>query len=165
MPPASNLVRVEVSHSLVVDAPLQTVWKATRNFTRDLAICFPGLTATVEDGGHENRVGDSVRVIPVGEGKFVRERLVTLCDETCTQRYRILMDNEADRKGNPFPGSVENYIGTYHLQELKDGNKTFASWKVQFDTEPEQVQTMTGAIGAGVCQGALEKLRDHFKAK
>jgi hypothetical protein len=150
----------------VIPAPIAKVWSAIRGFSK-LGVTFPHIAdkTTVEGGGPDNIVGETVRVIDLGGGKFVRERLVGMSEEEHSQSYRILMENDADKAGNPFPGSVHDYLGTCSLKEIKDGDRTFAHWVVRFETEAEHVETMRGAINGGVTQGALERMRDHFAGK
>ena len=105
-----------------------------------------------------------IRIIPLGD-KVLRERLVTLSDEAHSFEYRILMDNDDDKAKNPFPGTLHDYVGSFQLHEIKDGNRTYGVWSVRFETEVEKTELMKGVINGGVTEGGLTKLRDHFAKK
>ncbi|KAI9000417.1 polyketide cyclase/dehydrase [Hyaloraphidium curvatum] len=153
--------RVDVEWSTVVDAPVGDVWKLIRNFN-DIK-SWLGVPTTIEGGGPDNQVGATIRVIPLGPGQL-RELLVAHSDEDHYMSYRILM-TEDDKAKNPFPGPIENYIGTLKLTEIKDGNRTFAHWAVKFWTDADKTELLAQVINGGVTQGGLEKLRDHFAKK
>lgn len=75
-----SLARVDVSWSTVVDAPISDVWATIRDFN-GLSKWLPGVATTIEGNGPDNQVGGTIRVIPLGPGKQLRERLVAMSDE------------------------------------------------------------------------------------
>ncbi|KAI9013554.1 hypothetical protein DFJ74DRAFT_771448 [Hyaloraphidium curvatum] len=159
-----SLVRCRVHWSTVVDAPVSQVWAAVRDFTGQLGF-FGYKGFYIEDGGADNRVGATVRVIPAGPGKLVREILEAHSDRERTLTYHILWE-EVDRKRGAFPGSTFDYHGTMRLREVADGDRTYATWDVEFETEPENREKMEHAVMANVTKGLLTKIKNHFaKAK
>jgi hypothetical protein len=154
-----SLIPVSISWSTVIDAPISAVWNTVRTFS-DLA--WLGFSASVQGGGPDNQVGETVRVVTVGD-KAVRERLVTLSDESHVFEYRILMETPEDIAKNLFDATVHGYKATFELQEVKDGNRTFARWSTSFETEVEKAEMMKETLLKLAMQGGLEKLRDSFK--
>jgi uncharacterized protein YndB with AHSA1/START domain len=54
------LARVDVSWSTVIDAPIEAVWKTVRQFSAKEN--WLGIPMSVEGGGADNQVGQTVRL-------------------------------------------------------------------------------------------------------
>lgn len=133
--------------SAIIDAPVEAVWHAVRDFGA-LARRVPGLLdCVIEDGRDPDSVG-CVRSFKLGDGTPVRERLLELDD--C--RYRFAYNYETPA----FP--VENYVAVFELIPVIDGDRTFAQWSATFDEAPADRGRYVGVISSNVFGAGLRSL-------
>ena len=133
--------------SIVIDAPVEAVWAAVRDFG-DLPSWVPGLLdCTIEDGRDPDSVG-CIRSFKLGDGTPVRERLLELDD--CRYRFAYNFETAA------FP--VENYVATFELIPVVDGDRTFARWGATFDEAPADRGKYVGIISEQVFDAGLRSL-------
>ncbi|WP_395676325.1 SRPBCC family protein [Inquilinus sp.] len=143
---------IRVTTSTVVNAPVETVWKAIRDFN-DLPGWHPAIASSkVEDGGTSDRIGCVRSMELAGNGGTIREKLLTLSDSHHTVTYEIL--------AAPMP--VEKYVATLRLIPVTDGNRSFAEWVAEFDVTPENEAAMRKLIGQGVFQTGFDSLKQRF---
>ncbi|WP_343714731.1 SRPBCC family protein [Inquilinus sp.] len=142
---------IRVTTSSVINAPVDTVWQAIRDFN-DLPGWHPRIAESrVEDGGPSDRVG-CVRAMVLAGGGAIRERLLALSDDEHWVRYAILE--------SPMP--VKNYVATLRLLPISDGDRSFAEWSAEFDVPADQEDTMRQTIGQGVFQTGFDSLKQRF---
>ncbi|WP_225768278.1 SRPBCC family protein [Inquilinus sp. Marseille-Q2685] len=142
---------IRVTTSSVINAPVETVWQAIRDFNA-LPDWHPAIASSkVEDGGSPDRIG-CVRSMELAGGGTVRERLLTLSDSEHSVTYAIL--------AAPMP--VENYVATLRLLPVTDGNRSFAEWTAEFDVAAENEAAMRKLIGQGVFQTGFDSLKQRF---
>lgn len=140
----------KVFRSTVVNAPIDDVWEHIRDFNA-LPAWVPSIGASQIEDGHDSSTVGCIRSLTLaGDGGTVRERLLTLCDANRLCTYSIL---EA-----PLP--VENYVATLRLLPVSDGDRTYAEWTAEFDTE--QVDAMRDVIGNAVFMAGLNTLKEKF---
>jgi hypothetical protein len=137
--------------SSVIDAPIDRVWSATRDFN-GLPDWHPGFRdSTIEDGRAGDAVG-AVRHFFLKDGGLLRERLLSLSDHDHAVTYTIL---EA-----PLP--MRNYVSTLRLLPVTDGNRTYAEWTATFEAAESDVAGLIDALGNGVYQGGFDALKQRF---
>lgn len=112
--------------SIVIDAPVEAVWAVVRDFGALASWVSAVSECRVEDGRDGDSVG-CIRSLKLGDGVPVRERLLELDD--CRYRFSYNFETPA------FP--VENYLATFELIPVVDGDRTFAQWSATFDEAPE----------------------------
>ena len=139
----------KVYKSSVINAPVDQVWAYIRDFNELPKWVAPISTSEIEDGKASDSVG-CVRKLTLDNGAVVREQLLTLSDHDHLCTYTIV---EA-----PLP--LENYVSTLKLSAVTDGERTFAEWTGEFDTE--QVQEMSDLVGNGVYQSGFDALKQQF---
>jgi uncharacterized protein YndB with AHSA1/START domain len=143
---------IRVTTSSVINAPVDTLWQAIRDFNA-LPDWHPAIASSkVEDGGPSDRIGCIRSMELAGGGGTIRERLLTLSDSEHSVTYAIL--------AAPMP--VENYVATLRLIPVTDGNRSFAEWTAEFDVSAENEAAMRKLIGQGVFQTGFDSLKQRF---
>lgn len=138
--------------SSVVNAPIEQVWARIRDFNGVPAWHPAVAKSEIEGGGSGDRVG-CVRVLTLGNGAVIRERLLELSDLGHHYSYAILE--------SPLP--VANYRATLRLRRISDGDRTHADWTATFDADPPDKQAEAEKmISTDVFQGGFNALKKHF---
>ncbi len=137
--------------STLIDAPVEVVWAAVRDFGNMSWI--PGiLECRIEDGRDSDSVG-CVRVFRVDDGSDASERLLELDDS----RYRYVYTFVKPA----FP--VENYVATFELIPVTDGDRTFAQWTATFDEAPADQGKYVDIVSQNVFAAGLVSLTGLVK--
>jgi hypothetical protein len=138
--------------SSVINAPIDQVWHRIRDYN-GLPGWHPGVAKSEIEGGEPANQPGCVRVLTLGNGAVIRERLLEMSDLGHHYSYAILE--------SPLP--VANYRATLRLRPISDGNRTFAEWSATFDPDPPEKQAEAeNMIGNGVFQGGFDALKKHF---
>ena len=139
--------------STVVDAPVDQVWAAVRDFD-GLGTWNAEMVPTceIEEGRSADQVG-SVRTFTLANGAHLREKLLAHSDLDRSYSY--------DFQKHPFEG-VENYVSTIHVLPLTDTNQTFVEWWTTFDCAPDKIGYWENFYATQVFKGALEALKEHL---
>jgi len=136
-------------NSIVVDAPIDEVWKAIRNF-HDLDWGRPVITSVTAVG---DVPGDQVGAKRVLNGAFEE----TLKEHDEERHYFAYSIDDA-----PEPvsrSSVSGYIGSIQLLPVTADNKTFVQWTSEYQADdPELVAGFCNQIYAAL----LASLQNHF---
>ncbi len=133
--------------SAIIAAPVEAVWQIVRDFNA-LPAWHPAIQESrIEDGRDADTVG-CVRAFSLADGTRVRERLLELDD--CRYRFRYNFELPA------FP--VENYVATFTLIPVTDGDVTFAAWKAKFDEPPSEKGRYVDLVSNAVFAGGLTAL-------
>ena len=139
--------------SRIIDAPVETVWDAVRDFNA-LPAWNPAVSASeIEDGLDPDAVG-CVRSFRLGD-QNIRERLLML-DDT---RYRFAYNFERPA----FP--VGNYLADFELIPVTDGDRTFTQWSATFDEAPDDAGRYVAIISRDVFAGGLHSLARHVRGR
>ena len=133
--------------SIVIDAPVEAVWAIVRDFSA-LPAWVPGLGAcAIEDGRSADSVG-CIRAFSLGDGKPVRERLLSLDDARYTFSYNF--------ETPAFP--VTDYVSKFEALPITSGDRTFVRWSATFDEAPEDDGKYVDIIGSAVFAAGLASL-------
>jgi hypothetical protein len=135
-------------NSKIVDAPIERVWGAIRNF-HDFAWA-KGLIETCENLG--GRPGDQVGAQRRLNRAFV-ETLLGLDDDLHVIRYRI-------DDGPPPVNSARGYVAQLRLLPLTDGDRTFVEWSSSWTSGEAGVKEACDAI----YRAGLNALAAYFAA-
>jgi hypothetical protein len=139
--------------SCIIEAPVEAVWAAVRDFNA-LPAWNPAVAdSRIEDGLDSDVVG-CVRAFHIGD-QLVRERLLSL-DDSC---YRFSYNFETPA----FP--VANYLATFELIPCTDRDTTFAHWHAAFDERPEDAGRYVRIISEDVFAGGLRALAAHVRGR
>ena len=142
------MVRVYVSS--IINAPIQQVWEYLRDFNA-LPKWFPSVTDShIEGGMRADQVG-CIRNFGLQGGQRMREQLLSLSDVNHTWTYKMIEG----------PIHISNYVPTFRLMPVTDGNVTFTEGAVRFDCAKEQEGEMAGFF-SNAYQSAFNNVKQHF---
>jgi len=130
-----------------LDAPLEKVWLAIRDFGDIRAWAPAGKVLAVEGEG----VG-SVRRVDSPGGLFV-ERLVGLDDAAHRFSYAVLES----------PAPFRDYVAFVQLTALGD-ERCAIEWSCEYGIDPEAAEAMRGAIEGTYRDGFIASLRQTLSA-
>ena len=131
---------IKVYRSAIIDATADRVWKIVRDFN-GLPKWHPAIaTSQIEDGLPADRVGCVRRFTRRSDGGLLRERLLSLADDTRTLTYNILV--------SPMP--VANYLAGMRFTPITLGGGTFSEWWAVFDVTSGRPQDTADDIGDNV---------------
>lgn len=120
----------------VIDAPIEHVWAIARDYNGH-GDWHPIIAeSSIEDGRPSDQVG-CVRVFSIVGGGRLREQLLAFSDREHSFTYSIL---EA-----PLP--VENYVATFRLTEVTEGDRTFVEWFAEFEVSAENEEAVRQQVG------------------
>jgi uncharacterized protein YndB with AHSA1/START domain len=108
--------------SIVLKAPVETVWSLVRDFNA-MPNWAPAVATSTIEGDLDADVVGCVRSLYTRGGAHVRERLLTLDDANHSFTYNF--------EKPAFP--VRNYIATVRLYPVTRTDGTFAEWEASFD--------------------------------
>lgn len=140
--------------STILDAPVEAVWDAIRDFN-GLPRWIPLITRSeIEDGLDPDVVG-CIRRFWLQDGTMVRERLLSLSDRDYSFTYNF--------ETPAFP--VENYVARIRLLPVTDSDRTFAEWEATFDEAPEDSGRYEEIISKAVFQGGWDALKPRVAGR
>jgi uncharacterized protein YndB with AHSA1/START domain len=125
--------------SIILKAPVETVWRLVRNFNGLPDWAAPVLKSKIEDRLDADVVG-CVRSFHMRNGAHVRERLMALDDANYCFSYNF--------ETPAFP--VKNYLATLRLYPVTATDHTFAEWTATFDEAPEDAGTFERIVSQDV---------------
>ncbi len=118
--------KCSVYTSSVIDAPVDKVWLLTRDFGGFSTWHSAVSRSFIEGDDPPDRVG-CIRRFTLVTGETVRERLLALCDVERVFRYALL--------DGPLP--LRDYVATFRLRPVTEGDRTFISWKAKYYTHAD----------------------------
>lgn len=148
---------LHVSQTIVIQAPLDTVWSASKDFD-GLAKWHPALEKDEIVKG-TNNVPGAVRSLSLKGGGTIREQLLAFSDPTHSFRYKILE--------SPLP--VVGYVSTFTVKPGR-GHTTIVNWVGTFKRKnaaenPPEDQTDEAArkVIAGIYSSGLANLKKQVE--
>lgn len=138
---------IRAYRSAVVNAPVQKVWAAIRDFNA-LPAWHPAIAKSEIEGGLASNAIGCVRSFSLQDGGHLREQLLALSDVDHSFTYSILV--------SPMP--VKDYVATFRLTPITVGNRTFAEWWADFNVTSGTEQAMAAEIGDDVFVVGFEAL-------
>lgn len=137
--------------SSVINAPAADVWAVMRDFN-GMPGWHPGIAhSRIEQGKPSDQIG-CIRNFSLADGSQLREQLLALSDYDFSCTYGILESH--------MP--LSNYIATFKLHPITDGDRTFAEWRADFDCAPADEAGLVSSIGQNVFQGGFDALNQRF---
>ncbi len=138
---------IRAYRSAVINAPVQKVWAAIRDFNA-LPAWHPAIAKSEIEGGLASNAIGCVRSFSLQDGGHLREQLLALSDVDHSFTYSILV--------SPMP--VKDYVATFRLTPITVGNLTFAEWWADFNVTSGTEQAMAAEIGDDVFVVGFEAL-------
>jgi hypothetical protein len=131
---------IKVYRSAIINATADKVWKLVRDFN-GLPKWHPAIaTSEIEGGLPADQVGCVRRFTRKSDGGLLREKLLSLADDTRTFTYNILV--------SPMP--VANYMAAMRFTPITMDKRTFAEWWAVFDVTSGPPQVTDDDIGDNV---------------
>lgn len=145
---------VKVQRSTVIDAPVEAVWAAIRDFNGH-GDWHPAVAESViEDGKRGDQVGCVRRfTLADGSGGVLRERLLAMDDDRRSFTY-CLTDA-------PLP--LDGYVATVTLRPVTDGRRTFWDWRSEFDCPADRRAELAALVGDGIYVAGFEAIRARLE--
>ncbi|NEP56367.1 MAG: SRPBCC family protein [Symploca sp. SIO2G7] len=138
--------------SAVIYAHIDKVWMKMRDFN-GMPNWHPAITNSyIENDEPSDKVG-CIRNFNFKEGGNIREKLLALSDLDYLCSYSIVE--------SPIP--LKNYVATFQLKPITDGNITYAQWTATFDCDSQEEDNLIKLIGDGVFQTGFNSLNQIFK--
>jgi hypothetical protein len=133
--------------SAVIDAPIERVWAKARDFNGHHEWHPIIADSAIEDGLRSDTVG-CVRNFGIKGGGRLREQLVSFSDRDHSFTYTILE--------SPLP--LTDYVATFRLHAVTEGNRTFGEWWADFDCKPEDLPGLREQVGRNTFAAGFEAL-------
>ena len=142
---------MKVKRSVIIDAPIDSVWRAVRRFD-GVAAWNPGVGAAIMESGAPTEVG-SVRKLDIVDGSVFRETLLAHSDLERFYTYDIIES----------PLACSNYISCHRFIEITEGDKTLGIWEGEFDCDPADAAELEQIVGDGIYRDAQLALNDYLR--
>ena len=142
---------MKVMRSVVIDAPIETVWRAVRRFD-GVANWNAGVVAARMESGGPTEVG-SIRSLEIVDGTIFRETLLAHSDLEHFYTYDIIE--------SPLP--CTNYVATHRFVEITQGNQTLGIWQGEFDCDSADAEELESSVGDLIYRDAQLALNDYLK--
>lgn len=138
----------------VIDAPVEEVWAYARDFNGH-GEWHPLIKhSEVEEGRPSDQVG-CVRSFTVADGGHLRERLLSFSDLDRCFTYNILV--------SPMP--IENYVATFVVKPITEGNGTFVEWYATYEVGPQDAARIAEQVGRHTFAAGIVALEKAVKAR
>lgn len=148
---------LRVAHTVVIQAPVETVWSAAKDFD-GLAKWHPALEKDEIVKGTNNEPG-AVRSLSLKGGGTIQEKLLAFNDQSHSFKYKMLE--------SPLP--VTGYVSTFTVKAGK-GNTASVTWAGTFKRKnpaenPPDDQTDDAAkkVIAGIYSSGLANLKKQVE--
>lgn len=115
----------KVYNSIVIDAPLATVWNRIADF-HDFSWA-PSVISTCEKVGP---LGSTA----VGARRLLNARFLDTLIAYSALEHRIVYSID-DGPSPISPAEIRNYVGSLHLLPITSTNKTFAEWSGEWESK------------------------------
>jgi len=142
---------MKIKRSVIIDAPIDAVWKQVRLFDA-VAQWNPGVENATLESGSATATG-SIRRLEIVDGSIFRETLLAHSDLEHCYTYDILE--------SPLP--CQNYIATHRFIEITDGDRTLGIWEGEFDCDPADVAELEQIVGQLIYHDAQVALNQYMQ--
>lgn len=142
---------MKVFTSVIVDAPIATVWAAVRNFD-SVANWNPAVTAARMESGAPTETGH-IRYLDIADGTVFRETLLAHSDRDYFYSYDIVE--------GPLP--CVNYFSTHRFIPITDGDQTLGIWEGEFDCAEKDKADLLHIVGTLIYRDGMRGLQTYLK--
>ncbi len=142
---------MHVFRSMIIDANIDRVWQAVRNFD-GLAAWNPGVDKATLENGAPTATG-SIRSLQIRDGTVFRETLLAHSDIDHFYTYDILE--------SPLP--VEGYVSTHRFIPISQTDQTLGIWESRFNCAPDVANEMDSIVGDAIYIGGMEGLNRYLR--
>ncbi|MEO1198287.1 MAG: SRPBCC family protein [Pseudomonadota bacterium] len=144
---------MKVERRVLIEAPIDRVWAAVRNFD-GVANWNPGVVAARMEMGTPTTVG-SIRHLDIVDGTIFRETLLAHSDDEQLYSYDIIE--------GPLP--CTDYISVHRFEPTSDGQMTLGIWAGEFDCDPADAGRLETIVGDQIYRNGMLGLNDYLKGQ
>ena len=144
---------MKVMRSVIIDAPIDTVWAAVRDFD-GVVNWNPGVTGARMETGSSTAVG-SIRHLDIVDGSIFRETLIAHSDIDKLYAYNIVE--------GPLP--CTDYVSVHRFIPITDGDKTLGVWSGEFNCDPKHEEMLEGIVGDQIYRDGMRGLNEYLKGQ
>jgi len=138
----------------IIDAPVDDVWAYGRDFNGH-GEWHPLIAESHIEGGKPSDQVGCIRNFKLTNGGHLREQLLSFNDLDRSFTYNILV--------SPMP--IENYVATFAVKPITEGNKTFVEWFATFDVAPADEARIRSQVGRDTFAAGIIALEKAVKAR
>lgn len=142
---------MHVFRSMIIDAEIDRVWAAVRNFD-GVAHWNPGVELATLETGTSTATG-SIRSLQIADGTVFRETLLVHSDAEWFYTYDILE--------SPLP--VTGYVSTHRFLPITHTHQTLGIWESRFVCAPDEAIEMDKIVGDAIYIGGMIGLNQFLK--
>ncbi len=142
---------MHVFRSMIIEAPIDAVWAAVRNFD-GVSSWNPAVTAATLETGVSTATG-TIRRLDIADGTVFRETLLAHSDKEYFYTYDIL----------ECPLPVTGYISTHRFTPITHTCQTLGIWESWFDCTVEDAAEMEQIVGDAIYIGGMAGLNSYLK--
>lgn len=141
-------MKVIVTRSAVIEAPIEQVWAVLRDFNSHHR-WHPAVDRSQMENDLDGDVVGGVRRFSLTDGAELREQLLHHSDRDYAMTYSIL--------DSSLP--LLDYVATVQLKPVTDGNHTFWHWQSQFRAPGERAKELENLVAQQVYEAGFTGLR------
>ena len=142
---------MHVFRSMIINAEIDRVWSAVRNFD-GVVNWNPGVDKADLETGTSTSVG-AIRNLQIPDGTSFRETLLAHSDLEHVYTYDILE--------SPLP--VTGYISTHRFLPITHTGQTLGVWESWFSCDPAVEADMDNIVGDVIYIGGMNGLNDYLQ--
>ena len=144
---------MKVMRSVIIEAVIDKVWAAVRNFD-GVVNWNPGVTGARMETGSSTAVG-SIRHLDIVDGTVFRETLLAHSDIDRFYAYDIV--------DGPLP--CTDYISVHRFVPITEGDLTLGIWEGEFHCDPAQAESLKTIVGDQIYRDGMLGLNEYLKGQ
>ena len=144
---------MQVMRSVIIEAPIDQVWAAVRNFD-GVVDWNPGVSAARMETGSPTAVG-SIRHLDIVDGSIFRETLLAHSDIDRLYAYDIVE--------GPLPCS--KYVSVHRFLPITDGDMTLGIWSGEFTCDAKDEAALEAIVGDQIYRDGMRGLNAYLKGQ
>ena len=142
---------MKVMRSVIIEAPIEKVWKAVRNFD-GVVNWNPGVVGARMESGSSTSVG-SIRRLDIADGSVFRETLLAHSEIDRYYAYDIVE--------GPLP--CTEYISVHRFVPITDGDMTLGIWSGEFNCDPSNEANLEMIVGDQIYRDGMRGLNEYLR--
>ena len=142
---------MHVFRTMIVNAPVDKVWAAVRDFD-GVAAWNPGVERARLENGAATQTG-TIRALEISDGKVFRETLLAHSDLDRFYTYDIIE--------SPLP--VTSYVSTHRFLPITATDQTLGIWESWFNCAEAHREEMDHVVGDQIYIGGMTGLNEYLK--
>ncbi len=143
---------IKVVESCVFEVPIDKIWSIIRDFNGHES-WHPAIDVSAIESNQESDEIGCVRAFQLKDGSKLREKLLSLSDQTYEYSYCLL--------NTPVP--LFNYVSQVRLKPITMSQATFCEWRGQFDTPKDRSHELATLVRENIYRAGFEAIRKELQ--